>query len=91
MQFFKALEEEVIKAKPSDKYIYIQMDGNRKLGPNIIPGDPHEQSENGKILAAIIKRNALNVMKSSTIKCTGKITRKRITKKKQKKVLFIFY
>ena len=71
MQFLKALEEEVIKAKSSDKYIYIQMDGNSKLGPNIIPGDPRSQSEDGKILAAIIQRNALIVMNSSNIKCTG--------------------
>ena len=90
MPFFKALEEEVIKAKSSEKYIYIQMDGNSKLGPNIIPGDPHAQSENGKILAAIIKRNALIVMNSSNMKCTGKITRKRITKKKTEESIIDF-
>ena len=57
------------------------MDANSKLGPDIIKGDPHCQSENGKLLAAIIKRHVLVVMNSSEKKCTGKITRRRITSK----------
>ena len=57
------------------------MDANSKLGPAIIEGDPHNQSENGKVLAGIIKRHALIVMNSVKNKCSGKITRKRTTKK----------
>ena len=38
------------------------MDANSKLVPNIIEGDPHSQSGNGKILAGIIQRNALIVI-----------------------------
>ena len=45
--FFKALEEEIIKAKSSEKAVLIQMDANSKLGPNIVKGDPHAQSDNG--------------------------------------------
>ena len=72
MPFFRALEEEILKAKLLNKSIYIQMDANSKLGPEIVSGDPHEQSENGKILIGIIKRNALIVMNSSTEKCKGR-------------------
>ena len=79
LPFFRALEQEVLKAKLHGKAVYIQMDANSKLGPDIIKGDPHEQSGNGKLLAAIIKRNALIVMNNSEQKCKGKITRRRIT------------
>ena len=61
---FRTLEQEIIKAKLHGKLIYIQMDANSKLGPEIIFGDPQKQSENGKILAGIVKRHALIVMNS---------------------------
>ena len=79
--FFKALEEEIVKAKLSNKFIYIEMDANAKLGPTVIEGDPHNQSENGKLLHDIVIRHALIVMNNVKRKCTGKITRKRVTKK----------
>ena len=79
--FFKALEDEIVKAKFNGKLVYIEMDANAKLGPNVIKGDPHKQSDNGKLLHDIITRNALIVMNNVRSKCTGKITRKRITKK----------
>ena len=79
MLFFAKLEDEVQKAKISDKAIIIQMDANSKLGPQIIKGDPHSQTDNGKILSEVINRNALVVMNSVQEKCTGVITRKRST------------
>ena len=51
MPFFVKLEEEVKKAKLNEKGVLIQMDANSKLGPNIIKGDPHSQTDNGKILS----------------------------------------
>ena len=48
-----------MKAKSSEKLVYIQMDANSKLGPAMIKSDPHAQSDSGKTLTAIIKRNAL--------------------------------
>ena len=42
MPFFRALEEEVKKAQLNGKLIYIQMDANSKLGPELIEGDPHQ-------------------------------------------------
>ena len=52
------------------------MDANSKLGPKLIPNDPHNQSPNGKLLANIIDRHNLSVV-NGTDKCTGLITRQR--------------
>ena len=79
MPFFLALEEEINKAELEGKSIYIEMDANSKLGPERIPNDKHNISRNGKILAAIIDRHALFVANGSQ-KCTGLITRRRVTK-----------
>ena len=81
MPFFRSLEEEIVKAKFNGKSIYIQMDANSKLGPDIIAGDPNQQSENGKILYNIINRHVHTVMNGMKSKCKGIITRKRITSK----------
>ena len=56
------------------------MDANSKLGPEIVKGDPHLQSQNGKILANIISRHALVVLNGADDKCDGIITRRRVTK-----------
>ena len=52
-----------------------------KLGPELVKGDPHKQSENEKILEGIIRRNALIVMNDSEDKCKGTITRSRVTQR----------
>ena len=56
------------------------MDSNSKLGREIVPNDPHNQSQNGKLLASILERHGLKVANSMKSKCTGTITRKRNTK-----------
>ena len=90
MPFFRALEGEIVNAKIHGKALYIQMDANSKLGPEMIKGDPHCQSENGKLLAAIIKRHALVVMNNSKKKCSGIITRRRITSKTKEESIIDF-
>ena len=55
--FFLALEEEIVKAELAGKSILIELDANSKLGCELIPGDKHCQSENGKLLAGIIVRH----------------------------------
>ena len=55
------------------------MDANSKLGREIIPDDPKDQSPNGKVLEGIIKRNALILVNSLQQKCKGLITRRRTT------------
>ena len=79
MPFFLALEEEVIKAELAGKSIIIEMDANAKLGPDLIHGDKHQQSENGRLLADIVGRHGL-IIGNSLTQCKGVITRKRVTK-----------
>ena len=78
MPFFLALEEEVAKADLAGKSVIIQLDANSKLGPDLVPGDKHQQSENGRILAGIIERQGL-IIGNSLQQCEGLITRKRVT------------
>ena len=78
MPFFLALEEEINKAELEGKSIYIEIDSNSKLGPEWIPGDKHAMSRNGRVLSDIISRHALFVANGSE-KCSGLITRKRVT------------
>ena len=79
LPFFKALEEEIVKAGLLVVSIIIEMDSNSKLGPAIITGDPHPQSVNGKLLAGIIERNNLVVANGLSENCVGLITRRRET------------
>ena len=90
MPFFRAMEEEIIKAKMNGKAIFIQIDANSKLGPQYIEGDPHQQTENGKILSGIIDRNALIVVNGVKNKCSGAITRRRITNKVKEESIIDF-
>ena len=81
--------EEIVKAKSSEKLVYIQMDANSKLGPARIKGNPHDQSDNRKILTAIIKQNALFVVNNSDTRCKGKLTRRRnITKRNEERIIY---
>ena len=80
LPFFLALEEEINKAEMLGKSIVIQMDANSKLGTEFVENDPHVQSPNGHILSEIIIRHGLIVGNGLKTKCTGLITRKRVTK-----------
>ena len=62
MPFFLAIEEEIIKAELAGRSVIIEADFNSKLGPDFIPNDPKPISDNGKILAGIIKRQKLTVV-----------------------------
>ena len=84
LPFFMSLEQEVIKAKMEGKSIIIAMDANSKLGPDVIPGDKHSQSPNGRILADIILRHQLFVANGSD-KCRRRIKRVKVTTEGLKK------
>ena len=79
MKFFCAFEEEIAKSTTAGKSIIIMGDLNSKLGAEYIKKDPKERTENGKILAGILERNALSVVNGMEQKCTGIITRERHT------------
>ena len=74
------MEEEINKAEMLGKSIFLEMDANSKLGPEFILNDPHSQSQNGRILAGIIRPHGLIVVNGMSDKCSGLITRKRVTK-----------
>ena len=76
--FYSQLDLEIKKSKLAGAIICIEMDSNAKLGPKIIPGDPKEQSENGKLLEQIVIENDLKVVNGSEL-CNGTITRFRET------------
>ena len=79
--FFLALEEEISKAEMQGTSIILEMDSNSKLGTAFIPNDPHQQTNNGKLLAGIIERHNLIVANGLSAVCVGNITRKRVTVK----------
>ena len=76
--FYNQLDLEIKKSRLSGSLICIEMDSNAKLGPVIIPGDPKEQSENGKLLEKVVVENDLIVVNSTEL-CSGLITRHRKT------------
>ena len=55
-------------------------DANSKLGQHHIPGDPHNISENGRILEGILDRHALFVANGVQERKKGVITRARTTR-----------
>ena len=77
MPFFLALEEEVVKAELAGKSLIIELDANSKLGPDLIPGDKHKQSDNGRILACIVERNSL-LIGNAVKQCEGLVASKRV-------------
>ena len=90
LPFFLALEAEVVKAEMEDKSVLIQMDANSKLGPEVIKSDPHPQSPNGRLLHGLLERHGLVVVNGMQSKCTGAITRRRITKKGKEESIIDF-
>ena len=76
--FYSRLDFEIKRAKVSGALICIEMDSNAKLGPNLIPNDPHLQSGNGRLLENVIRANNLIVVNGSYL-CKGNITRERTT------------
>ena len=85
----KPLTEEK-NAKLSDNLVCIQMDANSKLGKQVIKGDPHEMSKNGKALQEIIISEDLIVI-NATEKCKGTITRFRKSKTRTEQSILDYF
>ena len=88
-QFWVELEMEVIKAKDEGCLVLIELDANAKVGKEAIHGDPHEVSENGKLLIDFAERQSLKILNSSS-KCSGVITRERVTVDRTEKSVIDF-
>ena len=76
-KFYCSLEEEIINCEERNCGLVLEMDCNAKLGGNIIKGDPHDMSGNGKLLWDIVQRRDCTVV-NATEKCKGIITRSRM-------------
>ena len=76
--FFNSSDYEIKRCIISGSFLCLELDANSKLGSKVIPGDKHEESENGKELKRIVDDNDLVVVNGSN-KCQGLITRRRNT------------
>ena len=74
------VEEQIIRANLSGCMTLIAEDSNAKLGADIIPGDPHPISCNGKLLEGMIKRQDLFIANTSQYCVGGPVTRRRTVK-----------
>ena len=73
-----SVEEQISRAYLAGCLVLIAEDANAKLGPEIIEGDPHPRSENGKMLAGMVERQGISIINASN-KCEGgPLTRRRI-------------
>ena len=81
-EYFTKLREEIEKTKLTGKMLCLELDANAKVGPEVINGDPNEQSGNGKLLLSLVKDLNLIIV-NATEKCSGTITRIRKTKSKK--------
>ena len=74
--FWEEVENEIISAKENHCLIILQMDANAKVGKDEISDDPHEVSNNGKIMLEMVERQGL-IIANTLDKCKGTITRER--------------
>ena len=88
-EFYRQLEEIIIQSEDDQCGLIIEMDANAKLGREILSGDPHEMSDNGKLLWDICSRRGCFIVNTSS-KCSGSITRHRIKKDKIEKSILDF-
>ena len=65
-----------IKAKDDGYFVLVEMDANAKVGKDIIAGDNHITSNNGKLFLDVIDRQDLVIANSLDI-CKGIVTRVR--------------
>ena len=77
-KFYCTLENEIVKCQELNCGLIIEMDCNAKLGKEVIQGDPHDMSNNGKLLWDIVQRRDCVVVNSLSDKCNGVITRSRM-------------
>ena len=91
LNFWARLSEEVRESEENESAIIIQMDGNLWAGEEIIQEDPNNCNANGKLFKEFLLQHPnLTVVNSLEI-CEGKITRRRITKKKTEEAILDFF
>ena len=88
-EFWQELEQEIASAKEENCLLVIELDANAKLGKETILDDPHEMSDNGKLLLDILTRQNLTVVNGMDM-CEGVITRERVTKDRVERAVIDF-
>ena len=83
------LEEQIIVCEERNCGLVVEMDCNAKLGKDIIKGDPHEMSSNGKLLWDIVQRRECTVVNTMD-QCCGVITRSRMKGKVKEESILDF-
>ena len=78
-KFWEKLDDEVSCAENLECGLILQMDGNLRAGPSIIPGDPNTQNKNGKLFANFLENHPNLSVVNALPKCEGLITRRRQT------------
>ena len=89
-KFYNSLEEEIIACEERHCGLIMELDCNAKLGKDIIQGDPHNMSSNGKLLWDIVKRHGCTIV-NATDKCVGVITRSRWRKQSKEESVIDFF
>ena len=90
--FWKYIEEDARTAWENNQGFILHFDGNLWAGPDLIPGDPRNQNQNGKYFQEFLTRNPNLVIVNSLEICEGLITRRRIKGgKEEKKHIRLFY
>ena len=84
LSFWQEFEAQIIQAKDDNCHILIQMDANAKVGSQVIKGDPHKMSNNGKLMLDIIERQNL-IITNGLDTCKGTITRERTFENKSER------
>ena len=75
--FWNYLSNVALSARNAGKGFILQGDLNATLGPSIVPGDLHQQNENGKLFEEFMLQKNLTVVNSLSL-CKGVITRIRM-------------
>ena len=90
-KFWSRLDLEVAAAQNQGTGIIIQMDGNLWAGPDLIPGDPNIQNNNGKHFERFLARNSQLSVANALDQCEGVITRYRKTINGEEKSVLDFF
>ena len=88
-EFYSKPEELITQCNDDGCGLMMEMDCNAKLGKEIIKGDPHEMSSNGRLLWDIVQRRGCCVV-NATENCEGIITRCREKKGRKEQSVIDF-
>ena len=64
-KYRSTVESQIERSYLAGCMVLVAEDANAKLGPNIIPNDPNEMSDNGKLFHGMIQRQDLSIMNNS--------------------------